>query len=68
MYFIEASNHGLNQVPCNLSQALFGAYAGVEDQSRPFATEAEAQAAMSELETSGDWPDGRPVYEVFEVA
>lgn len=70
-YVITAANHGLEQIPCNINQTLFGdfgngnAFSGV---SREFATRQEAEAALAKLETSGDWPDGRPDYEIEDVA
>lgn len=69
MYAISASNHGLGSVPCDLSATLFGRFSGVDDRelSREFATRAEAEAALAELEASGDWPDGAPDYEIVET-
>lgn len=69
IYNITASNHGLGSVPCNLNQALFGQFAhnGNMETSREFATRAEAETALKMLESSGDWPDGRPDYEIVEA-
>ncbi len=47
---------------------LFGEFAGEEDNySRNFASRREAEAALDTLNTTGDWENERPVYEIEEV-
>lgn len=67
MYQLIATNHGLSNIPCNLSRGCFGEYEGIGEYSRLFETREEAEAAKSSLETSGDWPDGAPDYDIEEV-
>lgn len=70
-FVITASNHGLNNIPCNMNAGLFGEFAAKDqpfsESSREFATRVEAEAALQILNTTGEWPDGRPDYEIEEV-
>jgi hypothetical protein len=70
-YVITATNHGLGQTPCNINQTLFGDLGNgnaFSEVSREFTTREEAESALTTLESSGDWPDGQPDYEIEEVA
>lgn len=70
-FVITASKHNLHGIPCNLNQTLFGDFGRIDDafseSSRDFATLAEAEAALAQLETSGDWTDERPDYEIQRI-
>lgn len=69
-FAITAENHGLGNVPCNVAQTLFGEFAAADQfstTSRTFQTRGQAEAALAALESSGDWPDGAPDYEIVEV-
>ena len=69
-YVITATDHGLNQIPCNINATLFGEFWSGDahsEESRPFDTLGEALEALRILENEGDWPDGRPEYEIKQV-
>ena len=68
-YVITATDHGLNQIPCNINATLFGEFwSGDEfsEESRLFDTLGEALEALRILENEGEWPDGRPQYSLQE--
>ncbi len=70
-YVITATEHGLGQVPCNLNATLFGEFwsgDALSEESRPFSTLVEAMEALRILNNEGEWPDGRPVYDIEESA
>jgi len=70
-YVITARSHGFNGTPCNVNATLFGEFArhgdDFSESSHEFETRDEAEAALALLLASGDWPDGRPIYEIEEL-